>query len=80
MLEQEQEDGGRIVRRVIAYSSKTLSDLQRRYCTTNNELLTIVMAVELFRYYLTGQHFTVVTDHASLTWLRNFREPEGIVT
>ncbi len=37
------------------------------------------MAIELFRYYLTGRHFTVVTDHASLTWLRNFREPEGMV-
>ncbi len=37
------------------------------------------MAIELFGYYLTRQHFTVVTDHASLTWLRNFREPEGMV-
>ncbi len=45
--------------------------------TTNNELLAVVMAVELFIYYLTRQHFTVVTDHASLTWLRNFKEPEG---
>ncbi len=37
------------------------------------------MAIELFRYYLMGRHFTVVTDQASLTWLRNFREPEGMV-
>ena len=37
------------------------------------------MAIELCRYYLTGRHFTVVTNHASLTWLRNFREPEGMV-
>ena len=36
-------------------------------------------AIELFRYYLTGWHFTVVTNHASLKWLRNFREPEGMV-
>ncbi len=36
------------------------------------------MALELFRYYLTGRHIMVVTYHASLTWLRNFREPEGM--
>ncbi len=79
VLEQDQEEGGQVVKRVIAYASKTLSDMQRCYCTTNKELLAVVMAIELFRYYLTGWHFTVVTDHASLTWLRNFREPKGMV-
>ncbi len=79
VLEQDQEEGGRVVKRVIAYAPKTLSDTQRRYCTTNKELLAVVMAIELFRYYLMGRHFTVVTDHASLTWLQNFREPEGMV-
>ncbi len=79
VLEQEQEEGGRVAKKVIAYASKTLSDSQRRYCTTNKELLAVVMAVDLFKYYLTGRHFTVVTNHASLTWLRNFREPEGMV-
>ncbi len=79
VLEQDQEEGGQVVKRVIAYTSKTLSDTQCRYCTTNKELLAVVMAIELFRYYLTGRHFTVVTDHASLTWLCNFREPEGMV-
>ncbi len=78
MLEQDQEEGGQVVKRVIAYASKTLSDTQHRYCTTNKELLAVVMAIELFRYYLTGRHFTVVRDHASLTWLHNFREPEGM--
>ncbi len=79
VLEQDQEEGGQVVKRVIAYASKALSDMQHHYCTTNKELLAVVMAIELFRYYLTGRHFTVVTDHASLTWLRNFREPEGMV-
>ncbi len=79
VLEQEQEEGGRVAKKVIAYASKTLSDSQRHYCTTNKQLLAVVIPVELFKYYLTGRHFTVVTDHASLTWLRNFREPEGMV-
>ncbi len=79
VLEQEQEERGQVVKKVIAYATKTLSDSQRRYCTTNKELLAVVMAVELFRFCLMGPHFTIVTDHASLMWLRNFREPEGMV-
>ena len=79
VLEQEQDEGGGVAKKVIAYASKTLSDSQRRYCTTHKELLAVVMAVELFKYYPTGRHFTVVTDHASLTWLHNFRKPEGMV-
>ncbi len=54
MLEQEQEEGGRVTKKVIAYASKTLSDSQCRYYTTYKEMLAVVMAVELFKYYLTG--------------------------
>ncbi len=79
VLEQEQEEGGRVVKRVIAYASKRLNASQRRYCTTNKELLAVVTAIEVFKYYLTSRHFTVVTNHASFTWLRNFKEPEGVV-
>ncbi len=79
VLDQEQEVDGRVVEKVIAYASKSLNASQQQYCTTNKELLAVVTAVELFKYYLTGRHFKVVTDHASLTWLRNFKEPEGVV-
>jgi hypothetical protein len=27
--------------------------------------------------HLLGRHFTVRTDHNSLTWLMNFKEPQG---
>ncbi len=77
VLEQEQAEDGRVVRKAIAYTSKTLNARKQRYCTTNKELLAVATAVELFKYYLTGRQ--VVTDHASLTWLRNFKEPEGVV-
>ena len=30
-----------------------------------------------YRSYLTGQRFLLRTDHGSLTWMRNFKEPEG---
>ncbi len=54
VLEQEQEDEGQVVKKVIAYAFKTLNDSQCHYCTINKELLVVVMTVELFRYYLTG--------------------------
>ncbi len=79
VLEQEQEEDGHVVNQVIAYASESLLMSQRRYCTMNKELLAVVTAVKLFKYYLTGCHFTLVTDHASLTWLRNFKEPEGVM-
>ncbi|KAJ8341696.1 hypothetical protein SKAU_G00339870 [Synaphobranchus kaupii] len=36
-------------------------------------------ALHHFRPYLQGSHFLLRTDHASLTWLLNFKDPEGQV-
>ncbi len=80
VLEQEKEEYGRVVKPVIAYASKTLSASHKHYCTTNKELLAVVTAIGLFKYYLTGCHFTLVIEHASPIWLHNFKEPEGVVT
>ncbi len=58
MLEQEQEEDGKVVKRVIEYSLKTLNTSQQHYCTTNKESLTVVTAMQLFKYYWTGRYFT----------------------
>ncbi|GFR33004.1 retrovirus-related Pol polyprotein from transposon 412 [Trichonephila clavata] len=65
--------------RVITYFSKCLSRPERNYCLTRKELLAIVKAVEHFHPYLYGRRFLLRTDHASLTWLLNFKNPEGQV-
>ncbi|GFW48661.1 retrovirus-related Pol polyprotein from transposon opus [Trichonephila clavipes] len=65
--------------RVVAYWSKCLSKPERKYCVTRKELLAIVKAIEHFHHYLYGQKFLLRTDHASLTWLMNFRNTEGQV-
>ncbi|KAF8782265.1 Retrovirus-related Pol polyprotein like [Argiope bruennichi] len=62
---------------VIAYWSKCLSKPERNYCVTRKELLAIVKAVENFHSYLYGRKFLLRTDHASLTWLLNFKNTEG---
>ena len=63
----------------IAYGSRCLSKPERRYCVTRRELLAIVYFVKYFRHYLYGRQFLLRTDHGSLRWLFNFKEPEGQV-
>ena len=63
--------------RVIAYYSRSLTKPERNYCVTRLELLAVVNAVKHFHHYLYGRKFVVRTDHASLKWLMNFKEPEG---
>jgi hypothetical protein len=62
--------------RAVAYGSLTLTPEQQKYCTTRKELLAIIRFSRQFRNYLLGRHFTVRTDHNSLTWLMNFKEPQ----
>lgn len=63
--------------RVVAYWSQKLSSAQRKYQTTERECLAVILAVEKFRPYIEGVKFTVITDHASLLWLRNLKDPTG---
>ncbi|GFY21014.1 hypothetical protein TNCV_3990581 [Trichonephila clavipes] len=63
--------------RVIAYFSKYLCKPERNYCVTRKELLAIVKDVAHFHPYLYGRRFLLRTDHASLTWLLNFKNSEG---
>uniref|UniRef100_A0A8C9VS90 Gypsy retrotransposon integrase-like protein 1 n=1 Tax=Scleropages formosus TaxID=113540 RepID=A0A8C9VS90_SCLFO len=67
-------DGGE---RVVAFYSRRLSRPEKNYCVTRRELLAVVAGIKHFRPYLYGTRFLLRTDHASLTWLLNFKEPEG---
>ena len=73
VLSQRQEG----IERVIAYGSRTLTKSERNYSTTRKELLALVYFLQHFRCYLLGQPFIVRTDHAALTWLQQFKHPEG---
>ena len=69
------DDEGR--EHVVAYASRLLSKPERQYCVTRRELLAVVAFTSHFRPFLLGCNFILRTDHGSLTWLRNFKEPEG---
>ena len=73
ILSQEQDEE----KRVISYYSRVLTGNERNYCVTRRELLAVVMAVKHFPHYLWGRHFVVRSDHGSLRWLMNLKNPEG---
>jgi hypothetical protein len=49
-------------RKIVAYVSRSLSDVEKRYSQTEREALAIVWAIERLHIYLYGGHFTLFTD------------------
>ena len=62
---------------VIAYTSKHLKENQTKWSTTEKEAYAIVHAVTVFKPYLYGTKFSVITDHRPLQWLMSKEEPTG---
>jgi len=65
--------------RVISYASKTLTNSQRKYCTTKRELLAVVRMVQYFRHNLWGNNFTIYSDEATLSWFLQFKDADGML-
>ena len=61
--------------RPIYYASKTLTDAQENYTTTEKELLAVVFAFDKFRAYLVLSKTIVYTDHSALRYL--FRKQDA---
>ena len=57
--------------KVIAYASRALTDVEKRYSQTEREALSIVWACEHFRLYLHRHYFTLFSDHQALEIIFN---------
>nr|GEV50866.1 reverse transcriptase domain-containing protein [Tanacetum cinerariifolium] len=55
--------------RPIHYASKTMTDVESNYTTTEKEMLAVVYAFEKFRSYLIMNKSIVHTDHSALKYL-----------
>ena len=57
-----QKTPGQDDRKVVAYVSRALTDVEKRYSQTEREALAIVWAIERLHLYLYGGHFNLFTD------------------
>lgn len=56
-------------RRIIAFASKSLTEIERKYFQTEREALSLVWAVDRFQLYLLGKKFKLITDCKPLKFL-----------
>lgn len=61
----------------ISYFSMKFTDAQRKYTVTERECLACLLSMKHFRGYIEGVKFYLYTDHSSLLWLRNLKDPTG---
>ena len=62
---------------VIAYASRTLNRSEQNLSATERDALSCVDGIKYFQHYLYGHHFTIYTDHATLKWLMDIKDPTG---
>ena len=58
----------------IAYASKKLNDVEKRYSATDKELYAIKWGMAHFHPYLLGSPFVVITDHRPLVHLKKMKQ------
>ena len=73
MLSQQFEEG----EKVVCYLFRSLSRQEMKLTVTEKECLAVIWSVKKLRHYLEGVHFKVITDHHSLLWLHNLKDPQG---
>ena len=59
---------------VVCYESRKLNEHKVNYVTHDLELATIVHALKMWRHYLLGRKFVLMTDHCGLRHL--FDQPK----
>eukprot|EP00253_Pinus_taeda_P029666 PITA_29666 len=53
--------------KVIAYESRKLKEHEQKYSAYDLELTAVIHALKMWRHYLIGRKFLLMTDHHSLT-------------
>jgi len=65
------------VERVVAFASRSLAPYEKNYSASELECMGVIYGIEKFHPYIYGRKFKVVTDHCSLCFLMNTKDPRG---
>ncbi len=66
-----------IFEKVVAYASKGLTVVQRKFHPMEGECYALIWGIMHFRQYLHKTHFTLRTDHKPLEWLVTVSDANG---
>lgn len=55
----------------IAYESHKLNDTERRYPLHDKEMTIIIFCLRIWRPYLLGSRFTIMTDNVATNYFQN---------
>ena len=61
----------------VCYASQICNLAEENYSSFDRECLAVVWATNLFRPYLFGDSFTLVTDHEPLKWIMTTQKLTG---
>ena len=62
----------------VAYTSRSMTDTERRYAQIEKEALGVTWACEKFSHYLLGQEFEIESDHKPLIPLLNCKSLDNL--
>ena len=54
----------------IAFESRKLNDTEHRYTVQENEMTTIIHCLRVWRHYLLGSHFTIMTNNVATSYFQ----------
>ena len=54
---------------VVCYDSRKLNEHEQNYMAHDLELATIIDALKMWRHYLLGRRFILMSDHSELRYL-----------
>lgn len=62
---------------VIAYGGRSLTNAERKWSTSEQEMLAVLEGIRSYRIYLSDKKFTIHTDHKALKYVMDQKRATG---